>query len=487
MSIPGRTRAALAAVLLCACPQGIWGPGDERDGSGDGPGDTETPDGGGTNPGTDGGGTKPDGGSPASDGGGQGGSISIECTRVGTGPVTAGVSIEVDCTSTPAAGTLTWSAKAEPAVGYFSNQLAASGKLWVTFRPADLPKDFADTDVVVTITAAKSGSAPRDAALTIPVIGNLLVGDNTNGGIAAFRSDGTTRSEFVGPARVARTTLVYRLRDGSILAGAVTGRGTPTLQTFDAHGTLLHAFDDADHAGAVLFENDSYPWGAAQEPDGTIWVSKKANTDYRDSAVYRFTSAGTYQDTLVPPSDLTTLQAHWVPMGMALLSDGTMAIGNGSGSFTRPYVALYPPSGSPHHVRLGFLVCDTGPDGNPVCRDNLQSGGRVMNLMAWNGEIIAALDYSSGATLAAYSDPDLGFLRSTQHKDGSSEYGFWNHIFGWMTHVGSILVVSKPNYGCPIAVDPQTLYIPATWRDQTSGCFVPAGSSVMRGLAHLGP
>lgn len=468
-----RTLPVFATLALCGCAQFIGGPGDEPRG-GDAGTPTTSADGGTISPGTDGG-TVVDPG------------FTVACARAdaSSAPVLAGQTVEIDCTSTPGTDKLTWSPRASPAYATFSNELATTGKLWVTFLGPSLPKDFADSDVALTITATATGAGARDATLSLPVVGNVLM-TNLAGGIAAYRSDGTTRSDFVGPARIAKPTMVLQLKDGTVLAGAVFGGGSEPLQLFDAHGALVRAFASTDHAGKALWEADAYPWGAAEEADGTLWVSKYTGS-YSTGALLKFSTDGGFLAEVAPPGDLHQLQLTWIPQGIAVLSDGTVVVANNASRSSSPHVAIFPKQGVSRSLTLPFQVCDTGPHGEAVCHNNGDSGGATMGLLASGGELLVTLDGSSTAFVAAYSDPDLGFLRSTEFRSGPSQYGLYNLTLGSLARVGPHLLTAKPHYGCPVVIDPNTLYVPADWGDQDSGCFVRLDSgSVVRGLTQLG-
>lgn len=487
------------AAALAGCPQDIRGRSDGGHGGGDGASDGGGGggDGGGGwdgNGGGDGGGGgdgagwdagAPDG--PPFQGGDGGAGPAVTCNRVGTGEVIAGQAAEFDCTAdNPTSRPLEWNFSADPSYATFVDGLGPQGKLFVTYRPENLPKDFPTTVAKISIGAAFTDVHSQFTITTtnLPVTGNLLVADK-DGTVTAFSSDGTSRGGFTGGLRVQKPTLVKELKNGTVVVGCVAATGIDALQLYDRHAVYQKSFSKVDTTGATIFPDGAWPFDATEDKAGNVWVSVVNPAVSGDQTLYQFDSSGLLA-TLVPfPPDLkTSWQGSWEPLGIATLADGTVLVANGYFSY-HAMVAVYPAGATAgsHHIKLPVQRCknDTG---SVVCSGTVDdfapgAGG----LMAkGDGLLYVTMPDNYSAEVATFTDPDLTFVNATIKNNSDSVIG--SARLGWMDMQGGVLAIGQTDYGCTLAIDPKTLGPITNWRDP-NGCFTVGGGYNLKGLTHL--
>jgi hypothetical protein len=245
-------------------------------------------------------------------------------------------------------------------------------------------------------------------------------------------------------------------------------------------------FDSTDHANNPLFGGDLEPWGAAQDTEGNIWVSRTSASDPTNNALLIFDGNGNYTQTRDAPGGLSG--ASWVPQGIAALSDGTVAVAAGGTSV--PTLALFPPGGTPILVALPFETCVAVPSGaGASCGGNPRSYGAAAGLLVLGDKLLVSTQQARplDSFIGAFTNPDLGFITSTARAAPTTDYGILDMGgLATLANDGVYVVAAQVADACLLALNPQTLYFPAEWPDN-QGCFPPNLSPAPRPVVlHLG-
>jgi hypothetical protein len=260
------------------------------------------------------------------------------------------------------------------------------------------------------------------------------------------------------------------------------------LQAFSLDGGLVLTFDSIDQAGNPLLSGDQEPWGAAEDGQGHVWVTRYSPS-MTDDAILEFDDTGTYLQVIDPPGDLGGYE--WIPLGVAVLSDGTMAVAS-AGFQVQPTLALFTADGSTQlDVTLAFQSCkDPGNGGTPTCENDNSVYGAAAGVLVRNGQVLVSTQDSPPGPetfIGAFTDPDLGFVLSTAKTTASPDDGFDTTGFNTLADDGVYIIAAQATNACLIALDPRTLYIPTIWSDDL-GCLPPNVTSSARPVVlHLSP
>jgi len=402
-----------------------------------------------------------------------------------------GSDVHLGCTLTSATESpSSWSG--QDALGLFNVDVrSAPDVVSVGLSDAQVPNNFSDAQLQVTITANFCDEAPAQTVVTLPVLGNSIVADHYQGIVKVFSSAGTDKGLFAATAFTGRPNMIANLHNGDVLIGGWNDTlATGFIVEVDRNGQLVHTFDATDSSSNTLYPGCSSgsgcevaPFDAAEGPDGKIWVTINSGVD-STGYLRRFLPSGAYYDTVAEPPSAPI--STWLPMGVVQGPGGEMIVATGYGH-SPPYLAVYP-SGSTagNFVPIDMKTCDQ----SGTCTEQSFNEMGLAGLY-WDGQdtlyIANSWDDDEDSDLGAFDASTFAFLRGTRHPAGISDLTYNLVGFRSLTGDGDWLLASAWNE-CGWAVDRQNLYpVPQQTGVSSQGCAVGDQSDIYdpRGIAHF--